>query len=300
MKRLILAGLLICCVLAAGPALAEPMQVFVTIVPQKYFVDKIGGDLVEVSVMVPPGASPHHYEPRPKQMVALSKARIYFGIGVEFEQVWLKRLASTNDKMKIVHTEAGIRKIPMQAHDHDKAGDRKKGTDHDAGHDSDHGTLDPHVWTSPVRVQVIARNIRDGLVGADPAHKAEYDQRYYRFMKELEALDAELRQTFQGRQGLRFMVFHPAWGYLAHDYGLEQVPVEIEGKEPKPSQLQALIERARAEGIRVVFVQPQISSKSAATIAKAIGGEVVPADPLAADWGRNLMEQAARFKAALK
>jgi zinc transport system substrate-binding protein len=286
-----------------GPSLAaavEPIPVFVSIPPQKYFVEKVGGTLVNVSVMVPPGANPHIYEPRPNQMTALSKTRIYFAIGVTFEDVWLPKFAKLNPQMSIVHTDRGINKMAMVAHGHeeekpDKHGRRSKHAHHEDGR----GALDPHVWVSPPEVKIIARNILEALVELDPSSSGRYQSRYDVFLTEIDKLDQNLREVFKDKKGLKFMVYHPGWGYFARAYGLEQVPVEMEGKEPKPEQLKKLIEESRKQGIKVIFVQPQFSTKSAQTLAKAIGGEVVFADNLREDWERNLRVQAEKFKQAL-
>jgi zinc transport system substrate-binding protein len=269
-----------------------PLPVCVSILPQKYFVEKIGGSLVHVSVMVPPGANPHLYEPKPGQMAALEKMKIYFAIGVTFEDAWLPRFAAINPKMKIVHTEEGIQKIAMETH---PPGEKGTGEPHDH-----QGTKDPHVWLSPPEVKIQARNILRALQEVDPSNKAVYEQNFEAFEKEIDALDEELRKIFAGKRGMKFMVFHPSWGYFARAYGLTQVPVELEGKEPKPGQLKALIELARRDGIKVIFVQPQFSARSAEIIAKAIDGQVVYADPLSPDWSSNLRHQAEKFKAALR
>lgn len=271
----------------------DKVGVFVSIVPQKFFVEQIGKDLVDVWVMVEPGASPAIYEPKPAQMATISKARIYFSIGVPFEKAWLKKIASANPEIMIVHTEHGIQKMPMAAHHHDE------GKDHEKEH-HDHGVLDPHVWLSPPLVMVQARNILMALQEVDPAHYSDYEANYKAFIAMLVDLDGELRNIFAGKQGLQFMVFHPAWGYFAHAYRLKQVPIEIEGKEPKPSQLKELIKHARGQKIKVVFVQPQFSSKSAEQVAKEIGGQVAFVDPLALNWAKNLREVATKFEAVLK
>ena len=289
--------------LGAAPVLAGEMGVFVSIVPQKFFVEKIGGSLVDVSVLVEPGASPHTYEPKPGQMAALSKASLYFAIGVNFEDVWLDRIQAANPALKIVHSEKGVEKIPMMAHHHhEDEATSEKDRDHEqvVDHDHEQKGLDPHIWTSPAEVKIIAGNIKEALVQVDPDNRAVYETNYQTFIKELDKVDQELKNVFAGREGMRFMVFHPAWGYLARDYGLVQIPVELEGKEPKPSQLRALIQEARDEDVKVIFVQPQFSTKSAQVIAKAIGGRVVFANPLAYDWLENLRKQAALFKEALR
>jgi zinc transport system substrate-binding protein len=298
---------------------AQRIPVFVSIVPQKFFVQQIGKELVEVQVMVQPGANPATYEPKPKQMAEISKAAIYFSIGVPFENAWLGKIAAANPGMQVVATDHDIEKLPMVAHhhheegghhetadahheadhDHDEGAVHEKG-EHGEGHDHAHGGLDPHVWLSPPLVKIQARSIMAALQAIDPAHGSVYEDNYRRFAATIDALDRQLKQTFAGRQGLQFMVFHPAWGYFAHAYGLAQVPIEIEGKDPKPAQLQRLIEHARASKINVIFVQPQFSAKSAEQIAKAIHGQVLPADPLAEDWTANLRTVAEKFKAALR
>jgi len=288
------------CLHPAPTAAGELIPVFVSIPPQKYFVEKIGGNLAQVSVMVPPGANPHIYEPRPSQMAALSKSRIYFAIGVTFETVWLPKFAKLNPQMRVVHTDKGIDKMAMALHQHEEEKEAKNNAKKKHAHKDDaYRTLDPHVWVSPPEVKIIARNILEALLEIDPANQSSYKSNHDAFITEIEKVDQDLKKIFKDKKGLKFMVYHPAWGYLARAYGLEQVPVEVEGKEPKPEQLKALIEESRKQGIRVIFVQPQFSTKSAQTLAKAIGGEVVLADNLREDWEKNLRVQAEKFKQAL-
>jgi len=292
---------LLCAVWGSGTALAgDPIPVFVSIPPQKYFVEKIGGSLVNVSVMVPPGANPHIYEPRPHQMTALAKSRIYFAIGVTFETVWLPKFAKLNPQMRIVHTDKGIDKMAMVAHHHEEeevVGGKDR-TKH-AHREEPSGTPDPHVWVAPPEVRTIARNILDALTAMDPSNSRAYQSNQEAFLKEIDRLDKDLTGIFKDKKGLQFMVYHPAWGYFARAYGLEQIPVEMEGKEPKPEQLKELIALAKKDGIKIIFVQPQFSTKSAETVAKALGGQVVFADNLREDWEKNLREQAEKFKQAL-
>lgn len=279
---------------------SDRVPVFVSISPQKYFVQQIGKDLVDVQVMVPPGASPATYEPKPRQMADLSKARVYFAIGVPFENTWLKRIAAANPKMEVVHTDDGINKIPMATHHHDKEVEQhEEGVDRGAGAHGHRG-LDPHIWLSPPLVKIQARAIMETLQKKDPSHRVEYQRNYQQFSAQINWLDDELKALFADKQELRFMVFHPSWGYFAHAYGLKQVAVEIEGKDPKPARLKALIKLARENDIDVIFAQPQFSSKSAELVAREIGGQVAFADPLAADWLSNLRNVADRFKTALK
>ena len=286
----------------------DPIKVFVSIAPQKYFVQQIGKDLVDVQVMVEPGASPATYEPKPRQMVALSKAVLYFSIGVPFENTWLEKISSANPNMRVVHTDHEVKKIPIfSAHHHHDEDDYHKEAEHykkdDYAYKADpheSGILDPHIWLSPPLVIAQARTILAALQEVDPSHSSAYEANYKAFISELLDLDTELRDIFFGKQGLQFLVFHPAWGYFAYTYGLEQVSIEIEGKEPKPALLKKLIKYAREKNIKVVFVQPQFSARSAQQVAREIGGQIVFANPLAENWMENLRQLAEKFRTALR
>jgi zinc transport system substrate-binding protein len=293
----------------ADVSAAGRLLVFVSILPQQYFVQQIGGDHVEVQVMVPPGASPATYEPSPRQMVGLAKARLYFAIGVPFEAAWMDKIAAASPALTVVHTDRGIRKRPMAAHTHDEDGappaaarPENGNREHPAGDvpRQTHGTPDPHIWLSPPLVERQADTIMAALMAADPAHAGDYARNGRRFRAAVEALDRDLQGILASMKGRRFMVFHPSWGYFADAYGLEQVPIEVEGKDPKPAQLQALIEEARARHIRVIFAQPQFSRRSAALVASEIGGQVVLVDPLAPNWMDNLKQVASQFAAAAR
>lgn len=162
------------------------------------------------------------------------------------------------------------------------------------------GARDPHIWLSPPLVVIQARNILKGLQEVDPEHAAFYAANCRTFISMVESLDQELRRVFADLKGRAFMVFHPSWGYFAHAYGLKQVPVEIEGKHPKPAQLKALIDYARAHRVQVVFAQPKFSSKSAEQVAREIGGRVAFADPMPLNWADHLREMAAAFREAAR
>ncbi len=270
-------------------AASQKLAVFVSILPQKYMVQQICKELADVQVMVPAGANPATYEPKPRQMAAISKTRIYFSIGVPFETAWLKKIAAANPGMAVVPTDRGIQKIPMAAGHH-----------HEGKPLLAHRTLDPHIWLSPPLVRRQARLILDAVLAVDPDHRSVYERNFKAFMVQVSNLDAELKHIFSGSSGKRFMVFHPSWGYFAQAYGLKQIPIEIEGKEPKPAQLSELITHAREDGIQVIFVQPQFSIKSAKVIAGEIGAQIVIADPLAEDWAANLRAVARKFERALR
>jgi zinc transport system substrate-binding protein len=274
----------------AGPAAAARPprpEVFVSILPQKDFVERIAGGRAQVSVLVSPGQSPATYEPTPRQIARLASARAYFAIGVPFEAAWLARIKAANPGLMVVETAAGIPRRAIDRAD-------------DEGAPAERGLEDPHVWTSPANVKVMARSIREALARLDPGHAEEFARNEAAFRAELDALDAEIRGLLSAARGRAFLVFHPSWGYFADAYGLRQIPIESEGKEPGPRTLAAVIERARRLGIRVVFVQEQFSRKTAEVIARQIGGRVVAVDPLAEDYVPNLRRVAASIAKALE
>ncbi|MEW6078894.1 MAG: zinc ABC transporter substrate-binding protein [Thermodesulfobacteriota bacterium] len=276
----------------------DRIPVCVSIVPQAYFVQQIGMDMVNIQVMVPPGASPETYEPRPAQMKDLGDARLYFSLGVPFETVWLNKIVSMNPDIKIVRTDKGIQKRTMEAH---ACGESSRDLHHH--HDSvsiPENSADPHIWLSPALVMSQAGMILRGLQEADPDRREAYEKNYRTFMLRLQDLDTLLKQLFADSRGSRFMVLHPAWGYFADDYGLIQIPVEVEGKAPKPAQLKQIIDFARQHSLNVMLVQPQSTANWVKQVADAIHGQVVYADPLAPDWEKNLTDVAAKIKTALR
>ncbi|PID75507.1 MAG: cation ABC transporter substrate-binding protein [Deltaproteobacteria bacterium] len=266
----------------------EKTLVFVSILPQKFFVEKLAQNLVDVEVMVQPGASPATYEIRPSQLKKLSQAAIFFTIGVNFERAWLKRCLAINPNLRIVQTDQGIEKRAMASHHH-------KDEHRHAEKPSEHG-LDPHIWLSPRLVKMQVQTIAKGLEDILPEKAAQIRKKKAAFIKEIDGLQNQLREILVAKAGMRFMVFHPSWGYFADDFKLEQIPIELEGKEPKISQLQGLIKHAREKGIHVIFTQPQFSEKSARLIAKEIGGRVVPLDPLAENWLENMKKVTEQFR----
>jgi zinc transport system substrate-binding protein len=270
---------------------AGKLLVGVSILPQAYFVQRIGGTHVEAMVMVSPGHSPATYEPTPKQMAQINRTDLYFSIGVPFEKVWLHRLAELNPNMTLVDTVAGIQLRSFKDadhHHHEGAGEDHHHEGHEADHEDEGGMKDPHVWLSPRLVEKQARAMLEALCSRDPQHRTDYERNFAQFAADLQKLDAEIKALLEPMKKRRFMVFHPSWGYFADEYGLEQVPVEISGREPSAQGLAELIASAKAQQIRVVFVQKQFSSQSASAIAKAIGGKVVAMDPLAEDYLENL------------
>lgn len=276
---------------------ANKLEVTTSILPQKYFIEKIGGDKVSVNAMVQPGFSPHTYEPKISQMRQLSSSKAYFFIGVSFENVWLDKFKAANKNLVFVDTTQGIQKISMLEHSHEEDEDAEYGhkDEHkDEKHDEhdDYEGLDPHVWLDPILVKIMAKNIYVTLVELDSINKEYYQANYENFIQELDALYLELKNSLAEVKGSAFMVFHPSWGYFAQRFDLEQIAVEVAGKEPKPNQMIELIEKAKEHKIKTLFVAPEFSQKSAKVIASTIQGKVVAISPLDEKWNETLRNAA--------
>lgn len=272
---------LLLALLAPLPGLsAERLLVFTSVLPLQTFVERVGGPHVQVQSLVQPGQDHHAFEPSPRQVAHLARSVLFVRTGMEFEEAWVPRLAAVNPDLRVLDLREGLRLRVLEDHDH--------------GHDHDRrgGDTDPHVWTSPPLVRQMSLAIRDALVRLDPANRADYEARQAAFAAELDALDAELRALLADVPSRRFMVYHPAWGYFADTYGLTQIAIEREGKEPGARALAALIDQARRDGVRLILVQPQMSRQAAGQVARAVGGTVASADPLSPDYAGSLREVA--------
>jgi zinc transport system substrate-binding protein len=283
--------LLLLLLLVPTAGLAEPFRVFASVVPIQTFVEKVGGEHVDAWAMVRPGFNPKTYDPTPQQIAALTDAVLYVRTGVPFEDAWMERIRSANPGMEVLDARAGISLRALDARSDDEHG-------HDGAHHADE--QDPHVWTSPPLVRHMVGVVRDKLSELDPGHAAEFAHNHDAFVAELDALDRDLHALLDPLSNRRFMVFHPAWGYFADSYGLTQVPIEREGKRPGARALAAVIDQAKREQVRVVFVQPQFDKSHARQVAKAIGGVVVAVDPLAADYVANLRRVGRELARALQ
>jgi zinc transport system substrate-binding protein len=256
----------------------DKIGVVVSIAPQADFVEAVGGEKVIVTVMVPPGADPHTYEPTPSQMVGVSNANIYakVGSGVEFELAWMDKISQQNKKMLVVDCSKGIQMMEMEEH---------HGDEDDGEH---HQGEDPHIWLSPQNAKLMVWNICSGLIQVDPQNESYYTRNRDEYLAKLDALDKDIREGLSRVINRRFIVFHPAWGYFARDYNLEQISIEIGGKEPSAKDIADLIRKAKELGIKIIFAEPQFNPRSAETIAEEIGGRVVFIDPLAEDYISNM------------
>jgi len=246
----------------------------VTIAPQTEFVERIGGNKVEVVLMVPPGASPHTYEPTPRQLEKISSADMYakVGSGIEFEISWLGNLIDLNKEMLVVDCSEGIELL---------------------------GT-DPHIWLSPKNAKIMAENIYQGLVEVDPGNVVYYSKNKEQYLQELDGLDLLIENSIKGKENRKFIVYHPAWGYFADEYGLGQISIEDEGKGPTPKGIVSVIKQAKENNISVVFASPEYSISSAETISQEIEGNVLLISPLEKNYISNLEQVAETFKQHMK
>jgi zinc transport system substrate-binding protein len=258
----------------------DKIDVVVTIPPLADFVDGVGRDKVEVTVMVPPGASPHTYEPTPSQLKKVGKAKMYVmvGSGVEFELTWMDKIAAMNKKMLVVDASEGIRLLDME-------GNHPGEEQHE---EHEHKGKDPHIWLSPMNAKTMVQNICGGLIEVDPENEEYYIQNRNQYLDQLTELDRFIKERLEGIESRKFMVYHPSWGYLAKEYGLEQIPIEHAGKEPTAKEIKDAVEMAKKYDIKVIFVSPQSTTKSAEVIAKEIGGEIASIDPLAQSYIPNM------------
>ena len=246
----------------------EQIGVVVTMHPQADFVEEIGGDNVQVTVMVPPGASPHTYEPTPGKLKEVSKAEVYFmvGSGVEFENAWMDKIISVNPDISVVDCAQGITKMGK----------------------------DPHIWNSPENAKVMVENICNGLILGDPEHKAYYTANSDKYLQELDDVDAYIHKRLDNFTTNRvFMIYHPAFGYFAEEYNLTQIAIEHKGKAPTPKVIRTCIDKARLHNLSYIYVAPQFAAEGAETIAHEIGGQTVFMDPLPRDYTANMRSIAA-------
>lgn len=249
----------------------------VSILPEKYFIKAIAGDLVKVNVMIPPGASHSGYEPTARQMNQLVNSGAYFQIGhLDFELAWLPRFKGINPGMKVFDLSEGIDLISGNCRHPEEANSPDL-------HVAETG-IDPHTWMSPVNAGIIASNTLKSLIAVFPSDSSFFLSNYLSFLKELEETDSLYRVNEEKLKGLSFIIYHPALAYLARDYGMEQVVLEFDGKEPPPAHIRAIIDLAREKNIHTVFVQKQFSTDNSRSLAKEIDAEIIRIDPLDEDW----------------
>lgn len=252
-------------------------KVTVTIEPLRYLAEKIGGNYFEVKTFVPNGISPETYEPTPKQLIDLQESALYLAVGkLGFEQVWLDRLAQNAPNTKFVCTDTGIRLIDGHTHHHDSEHCHHQGTD-------------PHVWTTPENMMILAENVCKALSRIKPELKDTFATRTDLFKQEMKQIHADLIQKFQHPKAQHaFLIYHPTLSYFAATYGFTQIAIEDNGKTPAPAQLQNIIARCKEEQIQIIFVQQEFDRRNAEIVARETGTKIVQINPLAYDWEKEI------------
>ncbi|MEA3314673.1 MAG: zinc ABC transporter substrate-binding protein [Campylobacterota bacterium] len=279
LKKILIIGFL-----GLGSVVNANVNAIVSVLPQVTFLKAIGGDKVNISLMVKPGNSPHTYEPKPSQMRSISKADVYFAIGVEFEKIWLPKFINQNNKMKVLDIGNGVTLMEMEKHHKDN---------YKENHNHKTISFDPHIWTSPDNVRVIIKNILKYLVKIDNKNKEYYTNNYKKFIDTLDETDNKIKNILKELpRDAKFMVFHPAWGYFAKQYCLKQIPIEIEGKSPKPKDIIKLINDAKEQNIKAIFTAPEFSEKVAKRVATELNIPIVKISPLNPKWSKNLIKLA--------
>jgi zinc transport system substrate-binding protein len=262
----------------------------VSILPQTYFVRRIAGGRVRDMALVGPGQNPHSYEPGPQQMADLAEAKVWVLSGTEFEINLRPKIAALFPKLRIIDGAEGVTLRLLEAHDDD---------DDDEGAEAGAAGYDRHTWLGSQGARIMAGRIRDALGEIDPPGLPLYTANYEALLRDIDAEFAALRAELLPLRGRPVFVYHPSFGYFLDEFGLIQEAVETGGKEPSPRVLGALIERARREGAAAIFVQAQFPTRSARTVAAAVGAELVPLDPLAPDWLDNIRVMGQALKKAL-
>jgi zinc transport system substrate-binding protein len=283
MKKVVLFLIMIAFGCSTKPS-ADKIIISVTILPQKYFVEKIAGDLVQVHVLVPPGASPELYSLMPSQMKELSGSSAWLRIGkIGFEESWIDKIRQSTPELKIFDTSVQANWI---------TGEEEHG---ECVHL--HG-FDPHIWSAPDEVKRIVTETYHALSSLLPDNKEVLERNYNSFMSEIDLLDQELKSQFDEIENRKFLIFHPALTYFARQYNLEQIALEVDGKEPSPKYMRSLVEKAKTENIRVIFIQKEFDAENARQLANEINGEVIQIDPLNEQWDKQLREIAQKITAA--
>ena len=248
-------------------------DISVSILPQKQIVQSITKDKAKINVMVPKGSSPAVYEPKVSQLLKLKNSKLYFSIGVPFEKNWLKKFKGVNKNLKIIDMGRFVKREYLG----------KK------------GIKDPHIWLSPIYLIVEARAVLREVVKYDPKNREYYEKNYEEFVSKVTDLDIKVMNILKLKKQKKFIVFHPSFGYFAKAYGLKQIAIEKEGKEPSFKYLAKVIQLAKSNAIKTIFVAPEFSQKSAKFIAQKIGGKVVSISPLNENVIQNILTIAKAF-----
>lgn len=253
--------------------------VTVSILPQKYFVDQIAGDLLQVNVLVPPGSSPHNYSILPSQMKDMAKSKVWLQIGLlTFEDAIGDKLSDINKDLTIINCSEGIDPI---------AGSECEEEGHDHAH---HEAYDPHIWLAPAESKIIAQNTLKALKAGFPQHATIFDTNYERLISKIDSISALIDQKLASLTNRNILIFHPALGYYARQFALTQTALELDGKEPSPKHMKSIVDLAREQNIRVIFIQKEFDAENAQQLARELDGEVVIIDPLDYDWEKQMLD----------
>ena len=247
----------------------------VSILPEKTFVEKIAGEDFKINVLIPPGTTPEAGNLLPSQLKDIANSDLWFRIGhIGFEYSWKDKIEQANPKMKVVDLSEGLDLIA-------------EGDPHDDRQSFESG-IDPHIWLSPQLVKQMAKRIYDELVLLKPEKTAEYKANYLNFVKEIDELNIEISNKLRPYKGHKIIVFHPSLSYFARDYGLDQWALESGGKEPAPQRMAKVVDMAKAENIKIIYIQSEFDRENARVFAEETGGKVVQISPLDPDWADNL------------
>ncbi|AJC91620.1 metal ion ABC transporter, periplasmic metal-binding protein [Campylobacter subantarcticus LMG 24377] len=265
-------------------AFSKPI-ISVSIPPQAFFVEKIAKDSVEINILISPNSNEHNVEFKPTVIKNLEKSKIYFLADLELEEILESKFKNTLKNVKIVNINDGISLLENEEHDE---------------HEHEHDTNDPHTWLDPILVKIQAQNIYKALSQTFPQNKDFYAKNLQNFLKELDDLNLTIKTNLQNIKNREFIVYHPSWNYLAKRYNLIQIPVEINGKEPKIQDLQKLIKIVKEKNIKVIFVQPGFSENSTKVLSKELNAKIVFIDHLSKDWDKELLKTIQALKMALE
>lgn len=267
---------------SCGKSNSNKITVTVGIEPQKFFVEKIGGDKVEISVLVKSGMSPENFEPLPSQILDVSYSKIYYKIGMPFEEILIKNFPKSNSSLKIIDTSKDIKFRNSES----SATVFENGELHS---NHNHGLYDPHIWLSLELVKKQAETIYNSLYEIDPINKNFYKKRYSSFLNEIDSVKNIIDDSFNIIKNKVVLVYHPAWGYFCDDFNLRQVPVEFEGKEPGIKDLSKIITFVKRNNIKYILAESQNNSPALNSIAEELGVKIIKHDPLSSNYFENLI-----------
>ncbi|MFC2118635.1 metal ABC transporter solute-binding protein, Zn/Mn family [Bacteroidota bacterium] len=262
-------------------------HISVSILPQKYFVEKISGNYFTVNTLVPPGASPATYEPSPRQIKEVSKSVLYIEIGhIGFEQVWMDRMKKINKKMKIIDSSEGVELIGEKQIKH--------------GDHFHEGGVDPHTWMSLKSAKIIAKNTYNAIIKIDSSLSKAFVNNYIKLMTEIDEADKYISGLLKPYEGEKFLIYHPALSYFARDYGLTQIALESEGKNPSPAHVKEVTDIAKKNNVKAIFIQQEFDKENAETLASEIDGKIIQINPLSINWLEEMKITAEKLADAFK